>query len=167
MSCLLRLSASCLLCSLVLLTLSQTAAAQFEDLAAHVTASANYIVLLDGQRLLDSPLAVREGLKDKYEQAFASRLVTISPDTQKLVLASQINYELMRPEWEVAVADLAKTRTAAEIARLTKGTLDPIGDTPAVVLRDNAYAIELGPKRVAAMAPANRQSVARWLRDIA
>src|SRR5690349_16948033 len=163
---LLRLSAPCLLCSMVLLTAPQRVAAQFDDLAAKVPSSANAIVLLDGQKLLASPLAKSEGWKDKYEQAFASGLVTIAPDTQKLVLASQINYEFMQPQWEVAIADMGKARSAAEIARLTKGALDPIGDTPAVALRDNAYALELGPKRVAAMAPANRQAVARWLREI-
>jgi hypothetical protein len=148
------------------LALAHPAAAQFEELAAQIPASANAIVLLDGQRLLASPLAAREAWKEKYEQAFASGLVSIAPDTQKLVLAAQLDYEYLRPQWEVAVAQVGRPRAAAEIARLTKGTLDPIGDTPAVALRDNAYAIELGPKRVAAMAPANRQSVARWLREI-
>jgi len=164
---LLRISACCLLCSFVLQIAASHAIAQFDELAAKIPASANAIVLLDGQRLLASPLAVKEGWKEKYEQAFASGLVSIAPDTQKLVLASQLDYEYMRPQWEVAVADVAKPRSAVEVARLTKGTLDPIGDTPAVALRDNAYAIELGPKRVAAMAPANRQSVARWLREVA
>ena len=162
----LRISAYCLLCGLTVLVVAPHAAAQFEELAAKVPATANAIVLLDGQRLLASPLAAREGWKEKYEQAFASGLVTIAPDTQRLVLASQLDYEYMRPQWEVAIADVGKARTAAEIARLTKGTLDPIGDTPAVALRDNAYAVEFTPKRIAAMAPANRQSVARWLRDV-
>jgi hypothetical protein len=100
----------------VIMTAVQPARAQFEPLAAKVPTSANAIVLLDGQRLLASPLAVREGWKEKYEQAFASGLVAIAPDTQRLVLASQIDYEFMRPQWEVAVADVGKARSAAEIA---------------------------------------------------
>jgi hypothetical protein len=54
----------------------------------------------------------------------------------------------------------------AEIARRTKGTLDPVGDTPAVVLRDDSYAVQFSPTRLGVMSPANRQSVARWLRQI-
>ena len=44
--------------------------------------------------------------------------------------------------------------------------IDPIGNVPAVALRDDSYLAELGPKRLGAMAPANRQAVARWLRDV-
>ncbi len=137
----------------------------FEDLATKIPASANVVVLLDAQRLLASPQAVREDWKSRYEQAFASGSVTMAPDTQRMVLASQMEYETMRPQWIVAVADFGKPRSAAEVARASKGVLDPFGRTPAVALRDNAYAIELGPQRFAAMSPANRQSVARWLRE--
>jgi hypothetical protein len=35
-----------------------------------------------------------------------------------------------------------------------------------VALREEAYAIQLGPNRFAAMSPANRQSVSRWLREV-
>jgi hypothetical protein len=137
----------------------------FEDLATKLPASANAVVLLDAQRLLDSPQAVREDWKSRYEQAFAAGSVTIAPDTLRMVLGTQIEYETMRPQWIVAVADFNKPRTAAEVARASKGVLDSFGHTPAVALRDNTYAIELGPQRFAAMSPANRQSVARWLRE--
>jgi hypothetical protein len=141
------------------------AAAQFNELAAKIPSSANAIVLLDGPKLLASPLATKEKWKEQYEQAFASGLVAISPDTQQLILASQLDYEFMRPVWEVAVADLGRERSLAEIARRTKGTIDPLGDTQAVALRDNAFLVAFGPKRLGVMSPANRQSVARWLRE--
>jgi hypothetical protein len=151
---------------LACLLLAQPAAAQFNELAAKIPSSANAIVLLDGQKLLASPIAVSEGWKEKYEQAFASGLASISPDTRQLVLASQLDYEYMQPLWEVAVADLGRERSLAEIARRTSSTLDPIGQTQAVALRDNAFLVALGPQRLGVMSPANRQSVARWLQDI-
>jgi len=139
--------------------------AQFNELAAKIPSTANAIVLLDGQKLLASPLATSEGWKEKYEQSFASGLVSISPDTQQLILASQIDYEYMRPVWEAAVGDLGRERSLADISRATKGTLDPIGDTNAIALRDDAFLVAFGPKRLGVMSPANRQSVARWLRE--
>ena len=145
---------------------SQPARAQFEPLAAKVPATANAITLLDAKRLLDSPLAKREGWKDKYEQAFASGLVSIPPTMQRMILAAELDYEYMKPQWELAVGELSESRSAAQIARLTKGTLDPIGDVPAVALREDSYIAELGQKRLGAMAPANRQAVARWLREV-
>src|SRR5262245_4239178 len=145
--------------------LSRPAIAQFSELAAKIPGTANAIVLLDGPKLLASPLAVKEGWKEKYDQAFASGLVSIAPDTQQLILASQIDYEFMRPVWEAAVGDLGRERSLAEVARRTKGTIDPLGEAQAVALRDNAFLVAFGPKRLGVMSPANRQSVARWVRE--
>src|SRR5262245_48252024 len=150
----------------LLSSLSRSAEAQFQPLAAKVPATANAITLLDAKRLLESPLAKREGWKDKYEQAFASGLVSIPPTMQRMILAAELDYEYMKPQWELAVGELSDSRSAAQIARLTKGTLDPIGDVPAVALREDSYIAELGQKRLGAMAPANRQAVARWLREV-
>src|SRR5262249_34333549 len=146
-----------LLALLAALSSPPTAKAQFEALLTKIPSSANAVVLVDAQRLFASPLGTREGWKDKYERSFASGLVTMSPDTERLVLAAQIDYEFMKPQWEAAVADFSKGRSAAEVARAAKGVLEKIGDVPVVALRENAYAVELGPKRLGAMAPANRQ----------
>lgn len=140
--------------------------AQFPELARYVPSTANAITLLDAERLLASPLGTREKWKDKYDQAFASGIVTIPPSTQRMILAAELDYEYMKPRWEMAVAELTEARSVAQIARATKGVLDPIGETPAVALRDDSYLVEFGPKHIGAMSPANRQKVSRWLRDV-
>lgn len=152
--------------SIVILAAPRPAKAQFESLATNVPASANVIALVDVKPLFASPLALKEGWKDKYDRAFASGLCAIPPFTDRLVLAAELDYEHMQPAWELAVAELADTRTAAMIARTSKGALDPIGKFPAVAIRDDSYVVELGNKRLGAVAPANRQFVARWLREI-
>src|SRR5262245_289965 len=118
--------------------------AQFEALMAKVPSTANAVALLDAKRLFDSPLAAREGWKGKYDQAFATGLVAVPPTTQRMVLAAEIDFEFMKPKWELAIAELSEARSAAQIARLTKGTLDPIGDVSAVALRDDSYLADLG-----------------------
>jgi hypothetical protein len=149
------------------LLLAQPAAAQFEELVAKVPASANSLVLLDGAKLFASPLAVKEGWREKYQQAFASGLVTIPPDTKRMILAAQIDYSYMKPLWELAIADFADPRLVADIARQSKGAMDNVGDFPAVVLSDDSYCVQLEETRLGIMAPANRQTVSRWLRDAA
>jgi hypothetical protein len=161
-----RLPASFLTLSTVVLIAAPAAHGQFESLAASVPSTANAIALVDVKGLFDSPLAAREGWKDKYDKAFAAGLCAIPPFTDRMILAAEIDYVHMTPAWELAVADLADSRTAAMIARVSKGILDPIGKWPAVALRDDSYVVELGNKRLGAMAPANRQAVARWLREI-
>ena len=139
-----RLRMTSLILGLLLLT--APAAAQFEELAAKVPDTANAIVLLDAQKLLSSPLAAKEGWKERYERSFASGLVAIPPDTQRMLLAAQFDFEYMKPLWEVALADFAQDRNVADIARRSKGTLDPIGDVPAVILSDNSYCVQLAAR---------------------
>lgn len=164
MSRLFRIDLLALLLGMLLLT--QSAQAQFDSLAAKIPGSANAIVLLDAKNLLASPIAEKEGWKEKYEQAFASGLVTIAPDTQHMVLAAQMDYQTMRPLWEVVVADYTTEHTIAEIARQTGGSLDQIGGLEAVALSDDSYCLQLAPMRLGVMAPANRQTVSRWIRDV-
>ena len=108
---------------------------------------------------------MKEGWKAKYEQAFASGLVTIAPDTKRMVLASQMDYEHMKPLWELVVADFSEERTVVNIARRTKGDIDKVGDLDAIVLSDNSMCVQFSPMRLGVMAPANRQTIARWVRD--
>lgn len=143
-----------------------TASGQFDELAAKVPSTANAIVLLNAEQLLASPLAQKEGWAKQYDSAFASGSVAIPPDTRKLVLAAQLDFAHQHPLWELAVADFGQERTAAEVARATKGTIDPLAELPSVVLPRDAYVVQLEAKRLAVMSPANRQSIARWLRDV-
>jgi len=155
-----------LVAAVCFLALVSTAAAQFDQLAAQIPASANAAALVDVERLLASPLARQEGWKDKHAQAYAAGLIALAPDARRMILASQIDFEYMKSQWEAAVADFAQPRTIAGIARATKGTLDPVGETPAVLLGDNSYCVQFAPTRLGVMSPANRQSVARWLREV-
>ncbi len=142
------------------------AAAQFQELAAKVPTSANAIVLLDAQKLMASPLAQKEGWKEKYEEAFASGMVTIAPDTQRMILASQMNFDQMSPAWQVAIADFGEERKVFEIARKTQGTIDKVDNFDSVLLPDDSICVEMSPTRLAVMHPANRQTVARWVREM-
>jgi hypothetical protein len=142
------------------------ARAQFEQLAAKVPSTANAMVLLDAEKLMASKLAEEAGWKGKFEQAFAAGLVTISPDTKRMVIASQLDLAHMTPLWELVLADFAEDRSVAQIARNVQGSLDTVGDLQAVVLSDDSYCVQLEPSRLGVFAPANRQTVARWLREV-
>ena len=151
--------------SLLALAMALPARAQFEQLATRVPSTANTITLLNGERLMSSPIAVREGWKDKYDAAFAAGLHSIPPDTKLLVLGADINYEFMQPSWRVGVAETTNGRSMASLAKMAHSAVETIGDRQALALKDNSYLIDLGDNRFGIMAPANRQAVARWLRD--
>jgi hypothetical protein len=135
------------------------------DLVHAVPATANTLIVLDADRLFASKLAVSEEWRANFDRAFASGMVAIPGDTSRLVLASQLDFEFMKPLWQVSAADLQSPRSAAGVARATKGKLDSVGGKPAVALKQNAYLVELSPRQFVAMTPANRQVMARLLGD--
>jgi hypothetical protein len=53
-----------------------------------------------------------------------------------------------------------------QIAQIRGGTPDTIEGMPALARPNDTYIVQLGPKRLAAMGPGNRQAVVRWIRDI-
>jgi hypothetical protein len=146
-------------------TMVSSAAAQFEELLNKVPGTANSLALVNGEKLFNSPLAVKEGWKEKYSEAFASGLVSIPPDTKRMLLAAQMDYSYMKPLWELAIADFSGEKSLVDVARRTKGSFDNVGEWPAVVLDDDSYCVQLEATRLGVMAPANRQTVSRWLRD--
>ena len=146
-------SMSAVFVALVLVFAAKPVGAQFESLATAVPGSANAVALFDVERLLTTPMSANEGWKEKYDQAFATGMCSLPPFTRRMILATEIEYESMRPRWEVIVADLAETRNAAMIARISKGVLDPIAGYPAVALREDSYVVELADKRLARWHP--------------
>jgi len=139
--------------------------AQFKDLARHVPSTANALVLFNLERLHQSPIAVREGWEQEHEKAFAAGLVVVPSDAKRLVLASQVDFELLEPIWDVAVLELDEIPPMATVAREYQGRADTVGGVPAAALPGDLYLVQLDSGTLGAMSPANRQNVARWVRD--
>ncbi|HEY1784827.1 MAG TPA: hypothetical protein VGG30_04730 [Pirellulales bacterium] len=138
---------------------------QWSDLAAKAPASSNALVLMDVEKVLASPIAQREGWKGRFDKAFAAGLINTPPSTKRLLLAAALDYETWQPVSELALLDLSRDVSLVSIARQTKGSPDTVADFSALVLPRDAYIVELGKRRLAAMVPANRQAVVRWLRE--
>ena len=138
----------------------------FADLIQRVPSSANSVVILNMERIKASPMGVRLGWAEKFEEAFSSGMIRVPPKATRFIIASQIDFEFKTPNWEFAVADLSVSPPMDRIAKEYGGTPDTLDGLPAVVLPNDAYAIQLGPNTLAAMAPANRQNVLRWIREL-
>jgi hypothetical protein len=142
------------------------AAGEFQELVNQIPRSANAVVLLNMEKAKNSPLGIKEDWKGKIENAFAAGLVRVPPQATRFVLASQIDFEFMEPIWSVAVMDLDEEMALEPLAKARGGTLDTIEGLPALSLPNDTYLVLLGPKRIGAMAPGNRQEVVRWIREI-
>jgi len=152
---------------LILFAVGQSpVSAQFRDLADRLPNTANAMVVIDVQKILQSPKAVREGWKEKVEQAFESGVGRIPPRAQRYILAAQIDFEFMKSTWEAAVAELREPVSMEDVSQKYLGKPDKIGNVPALVLPHDVYLLGFGPKLVGAMSPANRQQVVRWVRQM-
>ncbi len=145
---------------------SGVAGDEFQTLVNHVPRSANAIVLLDMEAAKNSPLGIKEDWKHRVENAFQSGLTRVPPQATRYALACQFDFEFMEPIWEAAICDANQQIDTAEIARRRSGTVDKIEGLSAVALPNDTYLVQFGPMTVATMAPANRQLVYRWIRDV-
>ncbi len=144
----------------------RTSSAQFRELVDRVPSSANAIVILNMEKAKASPLGIKLGWSKRIEDAFVAGLSRVPPQATRAVLASQLDFESMEPTWEAAIADLAVSPSIDQILQRRGGTSDAIEGLSAVALPNDTCIIQFGPQTLGAMAPANRQTIVRWVREI-
>ncbi len=145
--------------------LPTNAEAQFGGLLPRVPPRANAIVVLNVEKILQSPLSQRDNWAADRQQAHASGLTMLPLDANQFVMAAQFDYEFMQPTWEVALLNLQDDVSTVEIAAARNGQVDRIADRNAVILPTDACLVQLAKTTVGVMRPANRQNVANWLRQ--
>jgi hypothetical protein len=142
------------------------AAAQFTELTKKIPASANVAVFVNAEKLMASPVAMKEDWASKRDKAFASGVSFLPPDAKYAVMAMELDLQTWTPLWEAAVIDLDHKPDINQVVAMTGGAADTIEGLPVVALPSDAYLVKFGPTTGSFMAPANRQAVARWLRQV-
>ena len=145
--------------------LPTNAEAQFGGLLPRVPPRANAIVVVNVDKILESPLSQKENWDGDRQQAHASGLTMIPLDADQLVMAAQFDYDFMQPTWEVALLNLQDEVSTVKIAADRNGQVDRIADRNAVILPTDACLVQFAKTTVGVMRPANRQHVANWLRQ--
>lgn len=151
---------------LVVAIACSTARAQFAELTKKIPATANVVAFVNVDKLMASPAAVKNDWASKLDTAFASGVSFLPPDGKAAVLAMEVDLQTWMPMWEAAVIDLNHSPDVRKIAEMTGGAVDTIEGLPVVALPSDAYLVKFDADTGAFMAPANRQAVARWLRQV-
>jgi hypothetical protein len=139
---------------------------QFEDLAAKVPSNANALFLVNAEKILASPAAKTGNWKEKVQEAYAAGITILPPDANQAVMSAELDLESTHTLWESVVMRVNRPVSMSKVAAMTKGTDGEIEGTPAVALPGDAYVVRFEKNVAAAMAPANRQAIARWLREV-
>jgi hypothetical protein len=145
------------------------ARAEYADLVKSAPAGANAIVLIDVEKLLASPLGVKEGWREKHDQAFRSGLVIVPPKTKRFVMSAQFDFQFMHPVWQNTLLDLDFDLDLGKAAAAYGATVDKIGGFggyDAAVFPGDLYVVRVSPRTAAVIMPANRQNVGRWLAEV-
>lgn len=141
------------------------ARADFKDLLRRIPGEANTLVVVDVEKVLNSPLAQREGWPQAQLDAYAAKPMVVPPGATRVVFAAQLEPGTLRSRWEVSVMDLNEAPSIEAIARAEGGYLEKLADKPAVWSPIDAYFVQLDPKVLGVVTPANRQIAARWVRQ--
>ncbi|MFI4874610.1 MAG: hypothetical protein ACIALR_04705 [Blastopirellula sp. JB062] len=144
---------------------AEIAQGQFRELTRKVPNGANTLLMIDVEKLHHSPLGQKERWREQQEKLFAAGLEIVPPTASQFVGAAKLKFKEMAPDWQVAVMKLAQEPSLPKLAVQYQGTLDKLVDREVAVLPGDVYAVQIGPNIVAAGMPANRQDVARWLRQ--
>ena len=138
---------------------------RFDDLLVRLPASTNALMVVDVQAVSRSPLAVREGWLKQYESTYVNQPMILPPESDRLVLASQMNPNRgFAQAWEAAVISLTEPLSMRSIARAEGGYLDSIGGLKAAWTPSDAYFVSIDADTLGGMHPAHRQAVARWVK---
>jgi hypothetical protein len=157
---------SCLLMLTVALCLAhQAAVAQFEELVKRVPTTTNAIILVNNDKVLESPAAKAGDWKNKVAEAQKAGLTILNPHAKQTIMAMELDLDYMAPLWQAALANWDSIPDMAAIAKRTRGNLDNIGGVAGVQLPQDAYVVRFHSQLIGFMSPANRQSVGRWIRD--
>ncbi len=157
-----------LLCLLMIAMLSSapsTVFSQFEELAKWLPDSANTIVLVRAQDILQSQIAEKEHWKTDQLKAFQAGASFLPPATDRLLMAANIDFEFMKPAWQITV--LEKSGPAIDISNVAQrvgGNIESIAGKDAITLPNDSYLVEIDEQTLATMSPANRQATVRWLK---
>jgi hypothetical protein len=140
------------------------AAEPFDQLLARVPEQANAVIMINVPALHKSAQGKRDHWETQHQTNFLGGVTAIPPTVNRLVMAAQINARTLGTSWSIALAELTREASMADIAKREGGTVEQLSGQPVVASPRDAYFVQFGPQLVGSMQPANRQELARWIR---
>jgi hypothetical protein len=139
--------------------------AQFSADARWAPAQTNVLTMINSERIFKSKLALKERAAEASKAAFDSGVSIVTPDADRILIATQLDLEVMHTISTAAVYSRARSKFDLNaMANKIGSSVDSIAGRGTVLLPNDAMVVELGPDTVGVMKPGNRQAVSNWLR---
>jgi hypothetical protein len=151
---------------LLLLVAAGPAWADFMDLVRRVPDSANTLILIDVERMLMSPIAMKEKWRDKVNSPDAEPL-HFPVNSKRYLLASKLNLVADFDNlWDTALIETINEASLPYLAKREGGYLDKVEGQQVAYSPRNAFFVSLKPTILSVSFPANKQDLGRWLRSL-
>jgi hypothetical protein len=156
----------CVLPLLVLVGITGSAAANYYELLRRVPDSANTLIMIDVERMLMSPIAMREKWRDTVNASRGEPL-HVPINAERYMLASKLNFiSNFENVWDVALIETTSEVSLPYLARMEGGYVDRVDDQEIAFSPRNAFFVSFTPTILGVAFPANRQDLGRWLRMV-
>ncbi|AWM41659.1 hypothetical protein GobsT_72600 [Gemmata obscuriglobus] len=139
-------------------------AGPYDDLLKHSSANTNALVLIDVKAAAASPLAKRDKWAEKVQQSGHGGLGFFPPDADLVAIAGEVNFTTMSRDFQVGLVKVKGLPNFKTLAAQEGGTTDEIAGQLTVVSPREVYFTSFPGETLAAVYPADRQYVSRWLK---
>ena len=140
------------------------ASANYYELLRRVPESANTIILIDVERMLMSPIAMKEKWRDKENSEGVA--LHFPNNAVRYMLASKLDFIAnFEDQADIALIETPEGVSLPYLATTEGGYLDRI-DGQEVAFSRNAFFVSFKPNILGVSFPANRQELSRWLRSL-
>ncbi len=140
------------------------AAGPYDDLLKRVPPNTNTLMLVNVKGAYASPIARTEKWSDDYFQRYRTGVGFVPPESDAVVIASNVNLSSMTRDHEVALVKLRNNINIRELAARSGAVTDRIADQAIALTPEDVYYIGMPNYILAGIYPANRQAATRWVR---
>ena len=143
------------------------ASANYMELLRRVPDSANTLIMIDVERMLMSPIAMKEKWRDKASNSQGEPL-HFPINAERYMLASKLNFVSdFEDVWDVALIETTSDVSLPYLAKMEGGYLDTVEGQQVAFSPRNAFFVSFKPTILGRLLPGQPAGPGRWLRKVA
>ena len=146
-----------------LLLPSVPAPAQTGSLADRLPKGANAVMIVDVEKLIQSPVGKELELQSKLMSGYADRPLAVPATAKRVAIAALVHPAGIESIWQTALIDLPNPPRLDSILRAQGGYLDQIGGKQAAWTARDTFFVVLDEHTLGVVRPGQRQLLTRWV----
>ncbi len=142
-----------------------SAPAHADDALLWLPDGLNAVLVIDANAAYRSPLALEEKWAQKTAQAFVAQDLFLPPSTRRITVGAELDLTgSLNPVRRHLIMDVKAGTELADIASVTGGTVETVGDWKGLGVLDGRYLVEAKQAEYLMVEPGGRQAALRWVR---